>query len=471
MLPISSNWVAEHGADLSYKMMCSSYFSILLFFFVMNFSSVISDYRWHECNNGSTYSEFSAYSANVNRVMTDLFKNSHQSSGFNTSSFGQTPNKVYGLLQCFGNLSAEKCSDCAQQANSSLMEHCANDIGGLVFMDDCFLRYDNSSFISTLDTNLYKILWNPSEVSSNIDDFKATTSSLLSNLSNLAYNPANSRFAIGSANYTTSQIVYGLVQCWRDLSINDCRKCLVKARNTVEDCCSVNQGGRALLGSCVVRFESYSFFDTTEVSSPQASPPTPTTSAPPTAGQNQSKKKHSKVPIIMGVVGGLILLLVICLIAMRKKVRSVIFGSPVTVDTGNEEWHGYSAESGLLMQGQQHFIMSLDALAEATQNFHENNKLGEGGFGSVYRGTTRDGKEIAVKKLSARSTQGKKEFMNEVKLMANVQHRNLVKLFGCCAEGDERLLIYEYFPIKSLDTFLFEKRRQLNWQQRYNLIT
>ncbi|XP_057848284.1 putative cysteine-rich receptor-like protein kinase 9 [Cryptomeria japonica] len=290
---LCSNWVAEHGADLSYKMMCSSYFSILLFFFVMNFSSVISDYRWHECNNGSTYSEFSAYSANVNRVMTDLFKNSHQSSGFNTSSFGQTPNKVYGLLQCFGNLSAEKCSDCAQQANSSLMEHCANDIGGLVFMDDCFLRYDNSSFISTLDTNLYKILWNPSEVSSNIDDFKATTSSLLSNLSNLAYNPANSRFAIGSANYTTSQIVYGLVQCWRDLSINDCRKCLVKARNTVEDCCSVNQGGRALLGSCVVRFESYSFFDTTEVSSPQASPPTPTTSAPPTAGQNQSKSKHN----------------------------------------------------------------------------------------------------------------------------------------------------------------------------------
>ncbi|XP_057848285.1 cysteine-rich receptor-like protein kinase 7 [Cryptomeria japonica] len=123
----------------------------------------------------------------------------------------------------------------------------------------------------------------------------------------------------------------------------------------------------------------------------------------------------------MGVVGGLILLLVICLIAMRKKVRSVIFGSPVTVDTGNEEWHGYSAESGLLMQGQQHFIMSLDALAEATQNFHENNKLGEGGFGSVYRGTTRDGKEIAVKKLSARSTQDP------------------------------------------------EKRRQLNWQQRYNI--
>ncbi|KAH9317732.1 hypothetical protein KI387_019501, partial [Taxus chinensis] len=96
----------------------------------------------------------------------------------------------------------------------------------------------------------------------------------------------------------------------------------------------------------------------------------------------------------------------------------------------------------------------------------------EGGFGAVYKGTTRDRKEIAVKKLSARSTQGKKEFMNEVQLVAGVQHRNLVKLLGCCVEGDERLLVYEYLPNRSLDTFLFdlEKRRELDWQTCYNII-
>ncbi|KAH9301972.1 hypothetical protein KI387_013555 [Taxus chinensis] len=62
--------------------------------------------------------------------------------------------------------------------------------------------------------------------------------------------------------------------------------------------------------------------------------------------------------------------------------------------------------------------------------------------------------------------------MNEVKLVANIQHRNLVKLWGCCAEGDERLLVYEHLPNKSLDTFLFdpEKRRELDWQKRYNII-
>ncbi|XP_059074632.1 cysteine-rich receptor-like protein kinase 44 [Cryptomeria japonica] len=123
------------------------------------------------------------------------------------------------------------------------------------------------------------------------------------------------------------------------------------------------------------------------------------------------------------------------------------------------------------MQEQQ-FAFSLDMLAEATENFHYKNKLGQGGFGAVYKGITRNGNEIAVKNLSAKSTQGNREFMNEVKLVANVQHRNLAKLLGCCAEGNERLLVYEYFPNKSLDTFLFdsEKGRELDWQKPYSIV-
>lgn len=72
-----------------------------------------------------------------------------------------------------------------------------------------------------------------------------------------------------------------------------------------------------------------------------------------------------------------------------------------------------------------------------------------------FQGSTKDGKEIAVKKLSAISSQGNAEFMNEVKVLANVRHRNLVKLLGCCAEGTERLIVYEYLPNHSLHTLLF----------------
>ncbi|XP_050288926.1 G-type lectin S-receptor-like serine/threonine-protein kinase At1g11300 isoform X1 [Quercus robur] len=94
-------------------------------------------------------------------------------------------------------------------------------------------------------------------------------------------------------------------------------------------------------------------------------------------------------------------------------------------------------------------------LASATNNFHESNKLGQGGFGPVYRGKLSDVQEIAIKRLSKTSGQGLEEFMNEVVIISKLQHRNLVRLLGCCVEGEEKMLIYEYMPNKSLDAFLF----------------
>nr|XP_043620381.1 uncharacterized protein LOC122592255 [Erigeron canadensis] len=108
----------------------------------------------------------------------------------------------------------------------------------------------------------------------------------------------------------------------------------------------------------------------------------------------------------------------------------------------------------------------------ATENFSFRNKLGEGGFGPVYKGMLDDGQQVAVKRLSGDSGQGIGEFKNEILLISKLQHRNLVKLLGCCIEGKERLLIYEYMTNKSLDTFLFDpkKRTQLDWATRFNII-
>ncbi|KAJ0700270.1 putative protein kinase RLK-Pelle-DLSV family [Helianthus annuus] len=108
----------------------------------------------------------------------------------------------------------------------------------------------------------------------------------------------------------------------------------------------------------------------------------------------------------------------------------------------------------------------------ATNDFSQENKLGVGGFGAVYRGKLEDGHEIAVKRLSKNSGQGDLEFKNEVLLVAKLQHRNLVRLLGFSIEGDERLLIYEYMPNASLDNFLFDptKRMFLDWEKRYNII-
>ncbi|GMY21989.1 G-type lectin S-receptor-like serine/threonine-protein kinase At4g27290 isoform X2 [Fagus crenata] len=117
-------------------------------------------------------------------------------------------------------------------------------------------------------------------------------------------------------------------------------------------------------------------------------------------------------------------------------------------------------------------IFDLATIAKATNNFSSNNKLGEGGFGPVYKGTLIDGQEIAVKRLSQSSGQGLNEFINEVLLIAKLQHRNLVKLLGCCVEGEEKMLIYEYMTNKSLDFFIFDqaKGKILDWSKRFHII-
>ncbi|KAL2247563.1 UNVERIFIED_CONTAM: G-type lectin S-receptor-like serine/threonine-protein kinase [Sesamum indicum] len=117
-------------------------------------------------------------------------------------------------------------------------------------------------------------------------------------------------------------------------------------------------------------------------------------------------------------------------------------------------------------------LFDLGTVARATENFSMNKKLGEGGFGPVYKGLLVDGQNIAVKRLSMSSGQGVNEFKNEVKLIAKLQHRNLVKLLGCCIEGDQKIVIYEYMPNGSLDSFLFDQTRgpSLDWSKRFNII-
>ncbi|KAM5580802.1 putative receptor-like protein kinase [Rosa sericea] len=117
-------------------------------------------------------------------------------------------------------------------------------------------------------------------------------------------------------------------------------------------------------------------------------------------------------------------------------------------------------------------VLGLRSILAATNNFSEANKLGEGGFGPVYKGILNENQEIAIKRLSKKSGQGYQEFMNELKLIAKLQHNNLVRLLGCCIEEEEMILIYEYMPNRSLDKFLFDPREniKLDWGKRCRII-
>ncbi|KAJ9563773.1 hypothetical protein OSB04_008933 [Centaurea solstitialis] len=120
---------------------------------------------------------------------------------------------------------------------------------------------------------------------------------------------------------------------------------------------------------------------------------------------------------------------------------------------------------------QEQKVFNLQTLVSATKKFHPDNKLGQGGYGPVFKGKLEDGREIAVKKLSQSSSQGKKEFINEAKLLARVQHRNVVNLLGFCGYP-EKLLVYEYVVHESLDKLLFKStnRMVLDWKRRYDII-
>ncbi|CAN6229703.1 unnamed protein product [Urochloa humidicola] len=115
-------------------------------------------------------------------------------------------------------------------------------------------------------------------------------------------------------------------------------------------------------------------------------------------------------------------------------------------------------------------LVEFSTVYSATNNFSD--KLGEGGFGPVYKGILPDGQEIAIKRLSKSSSQGLEEFKNEVMVLSKLQHRNLVRLFGCCIHGEEKMMLYEYMPNKSLDSFIFNesKRLVLGWKLRYKII-
>ncbi|KAJ4745347.1 Serine/threonine-protein kinase [Rhynchospora pubera] len=154
---------------------------------------------------------------------------------------------------------------------------------------------------------------------------------------------------------------------------------------------------------------------------------------------------------------------------ISSKSQQLSLDFPSRQDFSSPSHFAYESEEGQKFELP---LFTFDCLAIATNNFGSSNKLGEGGFGLVYKGKLQSGEEIAVKRLSTTSGQGIEEFKTEVILIAKLQHRNLVRLLGCCIQGGEKLLVYEYLPNKSLDASLFDslKRGLLNWKTRFNII-
>ncbi|KAI6691657.1 hypothetical protein NL676_028485 [Syzygium grande] len=177
----------------------------------------------------------------------------------------------------------------------------------------------------------------------------------------------------------------------------------------------------------------------------------------PSVSNNPPTRKKDHTGLIVGVatgvgVVGMVAVLLVFYVVRRRKMARMI---------EDQEFLGLDARP---------YTFSYVELKAATDDFNPNNKLGEGGFGPVFKGTLDDGRVIAVKQLSVSSHQGKNQFVTEIATISAVQHRNLVKLYGCCIDAENRLLVYEYLENKSLDQAMFGQRSlSLDWATRYDI--
>ncbi|XP_058779549.1 G-type lectin S-receptor-like serine/threonine-protein kinase At1g11330 isoform X2 [Vicia villosa] len=198
-----------------------------------------------------------------------------------------------------------------------------------------------------------------------------------------------------------------------------------------------------------------------------------TTSNVTNAASRHGKRKKNLIIIVL-LISFLILLILLGLFVYQTRKQSKKGEDLLNFEVGMSMKVNQDSHKGTKVKRKEVKLplFSFVSVSAATNNFSDTNKLGEGGFGPVYKGTLLNGDEVAVKRLSKRSGQGWEELRNEALLIAKLQHNNLVRLLGCCIERDEKMLIYEFMANTSLDCFLFdaEKREMLDWGTRVRII-
>ncbi|PIA31859.1 hypothetical protein AQUCO_04700004v1 [Aquilegia coerulea] len=388
----------------------------------------------------------STVEANLNISLSSISNNTalNNTKFYNTTVGRTSPDTVYGILQCRGDLTSEDCKKCAEVATGEIKIRCPYKKEIIVWYDECWLRLSNKLIISTMVGDPKRYFSFANNVS-NPNLFRSKLNELMDGLVDRAVNSTD-LFAVGEEYVTNSETIYGLVQCTQDLSRRECGRCLTGSINQIPPCCNNKDGGRILKPSCILWFEVFKFFQSQGIR-----PNITGTDSPPNTGQEKNSWKTMVIILVPSVVVTVFLSNITIFFCVRK-------GRGIAITQNVDEVESLQ--------------FNFTTVSVATDNFSNVNKLGKGGFGIVYKGRLSDGREIAVKRLSRNSCQGAEEFKNEVLLLAKLQHRNLVRLLGFCLEGDEKLLIYEYVLNASLDHFLFDpsKNADLDWEKRYNII-
>ncbi|KAF9623279.1 hypothetical protein IFM89_000768, partial [Coptis chinensis] len=422
-----------------------------------------------------------------------------------TFEYGTNPT-LYGLAQCMNDLSHTDCPLWYAEARTGI-PGCFPLGPARIQLDGCFLRWDNYNFYDeAIDSQLDRRVCNSTDVATEESlklEFTARVKQVTRNVMDTAV--TNGGFGVAEMKRGAASL-YPLAQCWKTVNRTGCEVCLEKAVSEVNQCLPGREGRAANTG-CYLRYSTKKFYNE--------------------GGKNGDKGGFFSVPVIIATVVAAMAFSMLTLFGVflaykrftkMKKARqtnsfkrvviivvstvtAVILTAAIAISYGL----CWRKIDGAHMRKDVDEISNVESLQfnfgiirAATDNFCNANKLGQGGFGSVYKGRLLDGREIAVKRLSRNSGQGVTEFKNEALLVVKLQHRNLVKLLGFCLEEDEKLLIYEFVANASLDQFIFGlarnflinpfslsslfakhtanfytdpiKRTYLDWEGRYQII-
>ncbi|XP_019185426.1 PREDICTED: cysteine-rich receptor-like protein kinase 2 [Ipomoea nil] len=384
------------------------------------------------------------YIRELNHSFADL---RNQLSSANKRFATSTQRTVYAMVQCRKYLSTADCVACFDAAVLETRDCSIDTSSSIVIFDGCFLWYRNSYFYDQITD---PIIGGTNQVCGNRtaskkDIFNATAQQLLNELL-LATPRINGFYAAakrqeehpsGGGGGATS---YAVAQCAETVSQNSCHDCLSLAYNNIKSCLPNSADGRAVEAGCFLRYSDTPFFADNQ-----------TTDIAPFLGRGSSSGK--KKPILLaGVVGTVGIILVLAALFL---------------------WYLQSRKQNAWLRGN---ILGAKSyiykdLKAATNDFSQENILGKGGFGDVYKGTLQSGDVVAVKKLTTISSRAKANFETEISLITNANHPNLIHLLGYSGNGKVLILVYEYMANASLDRYIYgEKRGMLSWKQRVDII-
>ncbi|WVZ50650.1 LOW QUALITY PROTEIN: hypothetical protein U9M48_001884 [Paspalum notatum var. saurae] len=399
-------------------------------------------------------------------------KGSDPSGLFAKGAFGSAPDTIYAVALCRGDVNTSACSTCLDATFKGARQLCPISKDATIFYDECLLRFSdtdilnmdsasrvNSSAVVEGALILMNISSEPMVPGWDTDNEAAT------NFTQFLKTMLTDRLSAWTWMVRARAPVFGGSMCTPDLIEDICYECLTNFSNRAVVSIAGRQGGRVLGLRCNLRYDTSKFFDgkptwsSGSMNDVVPSPAPQPNSLPPPF---QKQKKLKGKALVIALVVPLLALFICVFVSFR--LRRYLKGKN-------------ALEEEALIWGQEgrsseFTIYDFSQVLDATNNFSEENKLGQGGFGPVYKGAFPNGVEIAVKRLASHSGQGLTEFKNEIQLIAKLQHTNLVRLLGCCYQGQEKLLVYEYLPNKSWDFFIFDETRRalVDWNKRLRII-